>query len=133
MQAPIIREPVVERFPVQSVQRMPDMPSTYAMPARVVSESNILNRQPTRPVATFGQSSTVMGSPLYGEVGQSQQAVKIDFVEKVNVVENNKLKLSGSQIVLCGLSIGNQRLAFGFKDDTIQIVSSEGQTLATLK
>jgi hypothetical protein len=74
-----------------------------------------------------------MGSPLYGEVGQSQQAVKIDFVEKVNVVENNKLKLSGSQIVLCGLSIGNQRLAFGFKDGTIQIVSSEGQTLATLK
>lgn len=43
------------------------------------------------------------------------------------------MKLSGSQIVLCGLSLGNQRLAFGFKDGTIQIVSNEGQTLATLK
>lgn len=50
------------------------------MPTRMVSESNIINRPPTQPVATFGQSSAVMGSPLYGEVGQSQQVVKIDWV-----------------------------------------------------
>lgn len=73
-----------------------------------------------------------MGSPIYGEVGSSQQAVKVDWVEKVNLVDNNKFRL-GSQVVLCGLSLGNQRLAFGFKDGTIQIMTNEGQIVSTLK
>jgi hypothetical protein len=49
------------------------------------------------------------------------------------LVENYKFRLPGSQAILCGLDLGNQKLAFGFKDGTIQIVTNEGQPLATLK
>jgi WD40 repeat protein len=63
----------------------------------------------------------------------SQQAIKVEWVERVNLVENFKFKLPGSQSILCGLDLGNQKLAFGFKDGTIQIVSNEGQPITTLK
>jgi len=39
----------------------------------------------------------------------------------------------GSQVVLCGLSLDNQRLAFGFKDGTIQIMTNDGQIVTTLR
>lgn len=50
----------------------------------------------------------------------------------MNLVDSGKFQISGSQIALCGISLGNNKLAFGLKDGTIQITTSDGQNIATL-
>lgn len=77
------------------------------------------------------------GSPLYGEVGSSQQTVKVDWAENINITVNNKYEITGSQtqsqIALCGISVNGQCSAFGMKDGTIQIVSYDGKVINTLR
>jgi hypothetical protein len=100
-------------------------------PPRFISEPTVTKVE--KPQISFLQAQSVLGSPLYGEMSLCQQAIKVDWVEKVNLVDNYKFRLPGSQSILCGLDLGNQKLAFGFKDGTIQIVTNEGQPIATLK
>jgi len=83
-------------------------------------------------VGAYNQSSSgITGSPLYGEVSVSQQALKVNWIETVNLVDFNKLRTS--QIALCGISIDSDKTALGFKDGSIQIVSKDGQVISNLK
>ena len=83
-------------------------------------------------VGAYNQpSSGISGSPLYGEVSLSQQALKVNWVETVNLVDSNKIRTP--QIALCGISIDSEKAALGFKDGSIQIVSKDGQVISNLK
>lgn len=73
------------------------------------------------------------GVPLYGELGSSQQALKVDWAEKINLVSTNKFEAPGSMVALCGINVNPQCSAFGMKDGSIQIISNDGQSLSTLR
>jgi WD40 repeat protein len=49
------------------------------------------------------------------------------------LVDHNKIKSSNSQIALCGISVDANKIALGFKDGTIEIVSTDGQPVCTLR
>lgn len=91
-----------------------------------------MNRAPSIVKVAYSQPSTgVTGSPLYGEISLSQQALKVNWIETVNLADTNKIKMS--QIALCAISIDSDRVALGFKDGTIQIVTKDGQNISYLK
>lgn len=66
-------------------------------------------------------------------MSSSQQTVRVDWVEKINMVNSNKFDVAGSQIALCGINVNNQCSAFGMKDGSIQIITPDGQLLVTLR
>ena len=74
-----------------------------------------------------------VGSPIYGEVGDNQQSVRLDWAENLNIVETQN-RISGDQMQtpLCGINCGNN-LVFCLKDGSLMIYSLEGKLLKSLK
>ena len=72
------------------------------------------------------------GSPIYGDVSASQQAVSVEWTENLNLVESSKIAIDEPCTPLCGIAIGNL-FALGMKDGILVITTPEGKVVRKMK
>lgn len=117
-------------------ERMGDSPGTRKHKNPIFNDrTNAGNVSRSRASLEGGRESKLnnkTGSPVYGELSQAQQAVRLEWAENLHIVESNRFSLDKSFTPLCAISINNQ-LVFGLKDGSIAVTTPEGQLIKCLK